>query len=94
MKQVGVRIQKSLSSSLEYAQQSFNKFAVSKASKLDLFRNAINKQTRVTLDNITGKGVDIPLLGIRKAMTALLEKGEIQRDDYKTFEVSSVAFGT
>ena len=41
----------------------------------------------MTLDNITGKGVDIPLLGIRKAMTALLEKGEIQREDYKIFEV-------
>ena len=66
---------------------------VSKASKLDLFRNAINKQTRVTLDNITGKGVDIPLLGIRKAMAALLEKGEIQREDYKIFEVRFSSVG-
>ena len=47
----------------------------------------------MTLDNITGKGVDIPLLGIRKAMIALLEKGEIQREDYKIFEVRFSSVG-
>ena len=39
----------------------------SKEAKLRLFRLAVAKQTQVTLDNITGKGVDIPMLGIRKA---------------------------
>ena len=47
----------------------------------------------MTLENITGKGVDIPLLGIRKAMTALLEKGEIQKEDYNIFEVKFSSIG-
>ena len=41
---------------------------------------------QVTLDNITGKGVDIPMLGIRRCMQELLSKGEISEDDTKLFQ--------
>ena len=41
---------------------------------------------QVTLDNITGKGVDIPMLGIRRCMQDLLRKGEISEEDTKLFQ--------
>ena len=49
--------------------------------KLQAFKKAIAKQTKVTIENITGKGVDIPMLGIRYAVKHLGEKGleETQR---------------
>ena len=39
----------------------------------------------MTLDNITGRGVDIPMLGIRRAMLELLEQGKVGQDDMKLF---------
>ena len=36
--------------------------------KRKLFDVAIKKQTKVMLDNISGKGLDIPLLGLREGV--------------------------
>eukprot|EP00095_Tigriopus_kingsejongensis_P012708 maker-scaffold22_size673200-snap-gene-5.47 protein:Tk12708 transcript:maker-scaffold22_size673200-snap-gene-5.47-mRNA-1 annotation:"choline o-acetyltransferase" len=41
------------------------------ATKLTLFKKAMNKQTRIMTENITGEGLDIPLLGIREACMLL-----------------------
>ena len=38
---------------------------VSKDEKLAAFKTAIKKQTQVMIENISGEGLDIPLLGIR-----------------------------
>jgi len=33
----------------------------------ELFRTAVERQTDVMVQNILGKGIDIPLLGLREA---------------------------
>ena len=40
----------------------------SKDDKRKMFDAAIKKQTKVMLDNISGKGLDIPLLGLREGV--------------------------
>ena len=42
-----------------------------KEAKKELFKDAIVKQTKVMKENIFGEGVDIPLLGIRRAAEEL-----------------------
>ncbi len=43
----------------------------SKDEKKELFKEAIVKQTKIMKENIFGEGVDIPLLGLRRASEAL-----------------------
>ena len=41
------------------------------SQRLNLFKEAISKQTTIMKENITGEGLDIPLLGIREAARKL-----------------------
>ncbi len=50
---------------LEWVKQMVNGDA-SKDDRLAAFKKAIGKQTKVMLENITGQGLDIPMLGIRE----------------------------
>lgn len=42
-----------------------------KQEKLNLFKSAIAKQTKITKENIFGEGVDVPMLGIKRASEEL-----------------------
>lgn len=45
--------------------------------KLNLFKRAMNKQTKIMGENITGEGLDIPMLGIREACKILRPSEEL-----------------
>ena len=42
-----------------------------KEEKLRLFKLAVEKQTKIMKENISGEGLDIPMLGIREALKLL-----------------------
>lgn len=60
--------------------------AVDKDERLRLFKEAINKQTCVMLENITGRGMDIPMLGIRETCKALRPNQRISLFEDEVFK--------
>ena len=60
---------------------------LSRDDKKKFFESAMKKQTRVMLDNINGKGLDIPLLGLREGVkeAGLQEFQDLfQHESYQT----------
>eukprot|EP00094_Tigriopus_californicus_P009154 TCALIF_08825-PA protein Name:"Similar to Cha Choline O-acetyltransferase (Drosophila melanogaster)" AED:0.27 eAED:0.27 QI:137/0.87/0.77/1/0.87/0.88/9/137/551 len=61
---------------LEWAKAMLDETAEPMA-RLDLFKRAMNKQTKIMSENITGEGLDIPMLGIREACKILRPAQEL-----------------
>ena len=61
----------------------------SKEERKELFKDAIVKQTRVMKENIFGEGVDIPLLGIRRAAEELWPDAPLAMFQDPTYDLAN-----
>ena len=74
---------------------------LSKDDRKKFFDAAMKKQTKVMIDNISGKGLDIPLLGLREAVKEaglqefqeLFEHDSYQKLNYFNLSTSQVPVG-
>ena len=59
-----------------------------KSDKKELFKKAIQKQTKITKENIFGEGLDIPMLGISRAAKEIWPNENLALFQDPTFQYS------